>query len=117
MSSLESPWVQGAPLTSSRRQLACFQLKAPPAELKDVMDGETFEKARRYGRDKTRYSLSKCIFDQVLSWGLIRMGVYSKMWEYAGKGMDAVGLSQSRTVSSASGNACTGFTECRSPTA
>jgi hypothetical protein len=64
------------------------------------MDKETFEKARRYGRDKTRYALSKCLFDQVLSWALIRMNVYSQVWEYAGKAMNKLGLDQSRTVRS-----------------
>lgn len=63
------------------------------------MDMETFEKARRYGRDKTRYALSKCLFDQVLSWFLIRMEVYSSMWDFAGKAMNSLGLSQDRTVS------------------
>jgi STE24 endopeptidase len=59
---------------------------------------ETFDKAQKYGRDKTRYALIKCGFDQLLSWVLIRQGIYSRLWAWSGLAMAKLGLDSNRTV-------------------
>lgn len=82
----------------------------PPAELAPHMDDETFKKSQAYGRDKIRYSLFKTIFDQVLNWGMIKMGAFPWAWELAGDALWLFGLSVERTVG------CTGYSaDDRSP--
>lgn len=72
----------------------------PPVELAKHMDQTTFKKSQDYGRDKIRYSLFKTIFDQVLNWGMIKLGAFPWAWEKAGTALWLFGLSSERVVSS-----------------
>lgn len=83
---------------TSQRQMGCYDRPRPPSELATHLPQDTFDKAQRYGRDKTRYSLVKPVFDQVLAWGIIRSGLYARAWEWTGSWMGTLGLSQDRMV-------------------
>jgi hypothetical protein len=89
------------PAPRSRRQIACYSLPSPPPELASHLSSETFTKAQSYGRDKTRFSLLKAVYSQVLGWGLIRFGVYASTWAVSGRVMVALGLDEGRVVSAA----------------
>ena len=86
-------------LIPSRRQLSQYDKPKPPPELAAHITDEKFRKAQSYGRDKTRYSLLKPVFNQILAWRMIRLGVYAKLWNVTGEWMDSLGLAQDRTVS------------------
>ncbi|WWD21951.1 hypothetical protein CI109_106439 [Kwoniella shandongensis] len=75
-----------------RRQLPCYDRPAPPPALKAHLPKETFTKAQSYSRDKTRYSLAKLVFDQALGWGLIKVGAYAGLWDFAGRLLSGLGL-------------------------
>ncbi|RSH90123.1 hypothetical protein EHS25_001456 [Saitozyma podzolica] len=81
-----------------RRQIACYSLPSPPPELASHLPSETFTKAQSYGRDKTRFSLIKAIYSQLLGWGLIRFGVYASTWAISGRAMGALGLDEGRVI-------------------
>ncbi|WVQ97691.1 hypothetical protein IAU59_004805 [Kwoniella sp. CBS 9459] len=81
-----------------RRQVPCYDRTAPPPALKDHLSGETFKKAQVYSKDKTGFALSKLMFDQLLGWGLIKVGGYAGLWNFAGKVMNLVGLGQNRVI-------------------
>lgn len=75
-----------------------YSLKTPPSEISGVLTQELFDKAQRYGLDKTRYALLKAVFNQILAFLLIRYKAYSRTWDAAGRFMDAFGLGADRTV-------------------
>ena len=75
----------------SLRQLATYAYTAPPPQLKAHVDQETFEKSRRYGRDKLRFSLFTLVFEWALSATLIHLGAYSRIWAAAGTLIARVG--------------------------
>ena len=75
-----------------------YELKTPPRELEHDLPPELFEKAQKYGKDKTRYSVVKNLVDQLVSLYLIRAGVYHRAWDSAAKLMDAFGFTQDYTV-------------------
>ncbi|ODN75208.1 hypothetical protein L202_06405 [Cryptococcus amylolentus CBS 6039] len=60
--------------------------------LKGHLDDETFRKAQVYSKDKTRYLLAQVVFNQLLGWGLIKTGVYAKLWDVSGTVVDSFGL-------------------------
>ena len=72
------------PLTTSRRQLACYEIPQPPATLSQHLSKETFDKAQSYGRDKTRYAVVQTIYTQFVNYAMIRLGAYHKLWEATG---------------------------------
>lgn len=75
-----------------------YDLKTPPAELKDDLSPELFVKAQKYGKDKTRYSVLKTLVDQLISVYMIRSGVYHRAWSGAAELLDAFGFTQDYTV-------------------
>ncbi|WVF70200.1 hypothetical protein IAT40_004988 [Kwoniella sp. CBS 6097] len=94
-----STWLQTAfEVYIIRRQVPCYDRTAPPPALKDHLSGDTFKKAQVYSKDKTGFALSKLMFDQLLGWGLIKVGGYAGLWNFAGKIMSAVGLGQNRVI-------------------
>lgn len=76
----------------SLRQLATYSYPSPPTQLKDHVDQETFDKSRRYGKDKLQFSLFSMIFEWTLSAALIYLGAYSRIWQEAGNLMKVVGV-------------------------
>jgi STE24 endopeptidase len=62
------------------------------------MNKETFDKAQRYGRDKTRFQLLKIVINQLVTWAILRRGVYASLWTSTGDLMSTLGLAQDRTV-------------------
>ncbi|KAK1926625.1 putative CAAX prenyl protease 1 (A-factor converting enzyme) [Papiliotrema laurentii] len=81
-----------------RRQLGCYKRPAPPPELASHMNKETFDKAQRYGRDKTRFQLLKIVINQLVTWAILRRGVYASLWTSTGDLMSTLGLAQDRTI-------------------
>ncbi|OCF42102.1 STE24 endopeptidase [Kwoniella heveanensis CBS 569] len=94
-----STWLQTAfEVYIIRRQVPCYHRTEPPPALKNHLSGETFKKAQVYSKDKTGFALSKLMFDQLLGWGLIKVGGYAGLWSFAGKVMNSVGLGQNRVI-------------------
>lgn len=85
-------------LTPSRRQLPCYSRPLPPPELKNHLTAEKYKKAQAYSRDKTYYSIAQHLFSFVQSLVFINGG-YLWTWNFAGRIMDAFGLSRDRMVS------------------
>ncbi|WVR04304.1 hypothetical protein IAU60_001304 [Kwoniella sp. DSM 27419] len=81
-----------------RRQLPCYERAAPPPALKDHLSDETYKKAQAYSKDKTRFALAKIVFDQMLGWGLIKVGGYAGLWDFAGSIMSKLSLAQNRVI-------------------
>ncbi|MGG6498553.1 UNVERIFIED_CONTAM: M48 family metallopeptidase, partial [Bacteroidetes bacterium 56_B9] len=69
-----------------------YDLKQPPQELKEDLTPELFDKAQKYGKDKTRYSVIKTLVDQLISVFMIRSGIYHKAWAQAAELLDAFGF-------------------------
>lgn len=84
-------------LTPSRRQLPCYSRPLPPPELKNHLTPEKYKKAQAYSRDKTYYSIANHVFSFVQSLIFIKGG-YLWTWNFAGRIMDALGLSRDRMV-------------------
>ncbi|ORX33273.1 metalloendopeptidase [Kockovaella imperatae] len=82
----------------NRRQLRQYDKPKPPPELASHISDDKFRKAQAYGRDKTRYSLFKAVFNQILGWAIIRSRLYAKLWYVTGGWMDTLGLAPSRTI-------------------
>lgn len=76
----------------SLRQLATYSYPSPPPQLKDHVDQETFDKSRRYGKDKLQFSLFSLVYEWTLTATLIYLGAYSSIWQEAGKWMKLMGV-------------------------
>ncbi|ORY23813.1 peptidase family M48-domain-containing protein [Naematelia encephala] len=81
-----------------KQQLKQYDIKVIPTELVEHLPRETFDKSQAYGRDKTRYSLIKKVFDQILSVLLIQFGLFTKMWDWSGVCITKLGLSDDRII-------------------
>lgn len=55
-----------------------------PAQLESIMSAETFEKARSYALDKSRFGAVEGIFSQVLSTILMWFLAFKHVWNFAG---------------------------------
>jgi STE24 endopeptidase len=75
----------------SLRQLATYSLSSPPPQLKSHVDQTTFDKSRKYGKDKLQFSLFSMIFEWSVSATLIYLGAYSWTWQAAGRMLKAAG--------------------------
>lgn len=75
----------------SLRQLATYSLSSPPPQLKSHVDQTTFDKSRRYGKDKLQFSLFTLIFEWSVSASLIYLGAYAWTWQAAGRMLNAAG--------------------------
>jgi len=54
--------------------------KKPPPELKEITNEETYEKARLYALDKSRFGAVQGVFSQVLSTLIVWFHAYKFMW-------------------------------------
>ena len=88
---------------TSQRQTRCYDRPRPPSELASHLSQDTFDKAQRYGRDKTAYSLTKAIFNQLVAWGIISTRLYARAWAWTGKWMDSLGVASNRMVRQGAG--------------
>jgi len=62
-----------------------------PQELEDVLDKETFDKARDYSIDKSNFSLIESCFSQVLSTGIMVYQGFPYLWNLSGNILSALG--------------------------
>lgn len=79
------------------------------------MTAEKYKKAQAYSRDKTYYSIAQHIFSFVQSLIFIKGG-YLWTWNFAGKIMDAFGISRDRMVSCVELRSLRSRADNRSPT-
>ena len=86
-------------IATSQRQLQCYKRETPPAELALHLPQDTFLKAQRYGRDKTRYALYNTLYDQLMGWGMILTDFYPRTWAWTGKWMGILGLAEDQMAS------------------
>lgn len=94
-----STWLQTAfEVWLYQRQTRCYDRPRPPSELASHLSQDTFDKAQRYGRDKTAYSLTKAIFNQLVAWGIISTRLYARAWAWTGKWMDSLGVASNRMI-------------------
>lgn len=85
-------------LVVSLRQLKTYSYPSPPPQLKQHVDQETYEKSRKYGRDKLQFSIFTQVFEWVLSAGLIYAGSYIRVWQAAGVIMSKMGYTTDSEV-------------------
>ncbi|XP_071498680.1 CAAX prenyl protease 1 homolog [Diadema antillarum] len=77
----------------SHRQRNIYRnTKEVPASLNDVIDHETFQKARLYGLDKSSFGFWHGIYDQLESSVILIYGGIPFLWMAAGKVMGHIGL-------------------------
>uniref|UniRef100_A0A2P2I4T7 CAAX prenyl protease n=1 Tax=Hirondellea gigas TaxID=1518452 RepID=A0A2P2I4T7_9CRUS len=76
---------------SYRQRSVVESTKLVPAELRGVVDRETFDKARAYAIDKASFGLVESIYSQMLSTGIMVYGGLPWLWELAGHAVEAVG--------------------------
>lgn len=86
-------------LFRSTRQLPCYSIPAPPAALAEHIPDETYKKSQAYGKDKTRFSLFKQAYSQVLNAAFIAGGAYKWAWTLTGGWMAKMGFAGDRVVS------------------
>ncbi|KAA0189467.1 hypothetical protein HAZT_HAZT007932 [Hyalella azteca] len=66
--------------------------KLVPAELRGVIDRETFDKARAYAIDKGKFGLAESIYSQILGTGVMVYGGLPWLWDTAGSTIAALGF-------------------------
>ena len=69
---------------SSRQRHIYETRKTVPSELTDIVDFETFEKARVYALDKSYFGAIQGIFSQLLGSVIMWFYGFKLVWEYAG---------------------------------
>lgn len=74
-----------------RQRIVVQNTKFVPPELRNVVDRETFDKARAYAIDKGSFSLVESIYSQMLSTGIMVYGGLPWLWEASGKMVEAIG--------------------------
>ena len=67
--------------------------KKPPPELAEITDEATFEKARLYALDKSRFGAFHGMFSQILSTLIIWFFAYKFIWDAAKSINGNIGLS------------------------
>lgn len=74
------------------RQKKIYQTKTEvPKELKNILDQETFTKARLYALDKAKFGSIEGLFSQVLSTCIIWFMGYKIFWSYASSTVTSIG--------------------------
>jgi len=86
-------------LSLRQRSLAKKSVKAPEV-LKDVMDQETFDKARSYHLDKSQFGLVSSLFSQVESTLILILGGFPALWNYGDVVLTSLGLPQGEILQS-----------------
>ena len=56
-----------------------------PKELTDILDKETYDKARRYALDKSNFGAVQGIFSMVVSSVIMWYMGFKKVWDWAGE--------------------------------
>ena len=56
-----------------------------PEELKEILDNDTFTKARLYALDKSNFGAVQGIFSQLLSTALMLVFAFKYLWDKSGK--------------------------------
>lgn len=56
-----------------------------PSELKDIVDAETFSKARTYALDKSSFGAFEGLFSHLLSTAIMWFYGFKVVWDWAGK--------------------------------
>ena len=81
--------VLGARSFRTKNTVLVFQFKvcqktvSVPEELRDVMTKQTFEKARLYSMDKTKFGFVKDVFSISLTTAVIYFEIFPRAWYYA----------------------------------
>lgn len=81
------------------RQRRVYREKVdPPEELKGIVERSTYDKARVYGLDKSRFGLIEGAFNQVLSTGVMVCGGIPALWAASGRIMQWCGFSEDSEI-------------------
>ncbi|KAG0702076.1 CAAX prenyl protease 1 [Chionoecetes opilio] len=75
-----------------RQRRVYRERKDPPAELKDLMEKDSYDKARAYSIDKSNFGLISGGFDQVLGTAVMVLGGYPVLWGASGKVAEWLGF-------------------------
>ncbi|XP_050693434.1 CAAX prenyl protease 1 homolog [Eriocheir sinensis] len=76
-----------------RQRRVYREKKEPPVELKDIMEKDSYDKARAYSIDKSNFSLISGAFDQIIGTGVMVFGGYPALWAASGKVAEWLGMS------------------------
>ncbi|XP_022911422.1 CAAX prenyl protease 1 homolog [Onthophagus taurus] len=68
---------------AARQYSKCLKTEEVPAELESVMTKETFNKARLYSLDKSKFNFIHDIFSLSVTTMMIYCGVLAKLWSYS----------------------------------
>ncbi|RUS81798.1 hypothetical protein EGW08_010435 [Elysia chlorotica] len=88
-------------LSLRQRNVAQSSKEVPPA-LKDVIDKETFDKARSYHLDKSTYGLIHSVYSQIEATLILLLGGYPWLWSFAASTNSYLGLSDGEILQSIS---------------
>ncbi|XP_063226275.1 CAAX prenyl protease 1 homolog isoform X2 [Bacillus rossius redtenbacheri] len=78
-------------LSTNTQHLVYCKAVSVPAELRGIMDEETYQKARLYGLDKSSYSIVKQIFDILESTVFILLAGFTFFWRMSGDTLKGLG--------------------------
>ncbi|XP_045114217.1 CAAX prenyl protease 1 homolog [Portunus trituberculatus] len=81
-----------------RQRRVYREKKEPPVELKDIMEKDSYDKARAYSIDKSNFGLISGAFDQVVGTGVMVFGGYSVLWAMSGKVVEWLGFPASGEI-------------------
>lgn len=65
----------------------------PPKELKNIMQRETYDKARAYSLDKSKFGFVEGAFNQIVSTGIMVYGGFPALWAASGQFIQWLGFS------------------------
>lgn len=76
-----------------RQRRVYYNNATPPKELEGVMEKSSYEKARSYSLDKSKFGLVEGVFNQILSTGIMVYGGVPALWEASGQLIQWMGFS------------------------
>jgi len=82
----------------SRQRKVYKEHTKPPPELKEITNEETFEKARLYALDKSKFGSVHGLFSQVLSTAIVWYHAYKYIWDRANEINGKIGLDQESEI-------------------
>jgi len=83
----------------SRRQRRVYREETRvPHELEGMLDEDTFQKARLYALDKSKFGAINGIFSQLLSTAIMWFAGFKLAWDWAGEATTAAGASADNEI-------------------